>query len=84
MLIESNNESIASVRELSKSHHARRISASYEANAQAVAIPFEKSANEVRTTFLTAFLDMKLLYQIGLSIGSWNDFEEPIFSLNIR
>ena len=44
MLIESSNESIASVRELSKSHHARRIRASYEANAHAVAMPFEKSA----------------------------------------
>src|SRR5260370_15013754 len=79
MLIESSNESVARNRELSKSHHARRISASYEANAQAVAIPFEKSANEERATFLTSFLCMRVLYQIDRAVGNRKVFEKLLW-----
>jgi len=55
MLIERINESIARKRELSKSNQLRRKSESYAANAQAAAMPLEKSAKADKTTVLTAF-----------------------------
>lgn len=63
MLIAALKESVARNRELIKSHHARWFSESTAAKAQAVAIPLKKSAAEDKTTVLTAFRVMQVVYQ---------------------
>jgi predicted lipoprotein with Yx(FWY)xxD motif len=54
-------ESIARNRENNKSSHDRGVSATIAANAQAVAMPTQKSAKTDRKTVLTAFRLIRLL-----------------------